>query len=368
MARAIVASKADEGQEVARYFVSPLVLRSLADRLASYKPPVHTEPPRGRVGKYGIDPSAGAPAVEEEVEAPPPPTDTQDLVIKLLACLMVHPTQGQRARLVLRDELPESLYMSLHHAGAVPADIKGDTVIALPPLPDRDSDNKLYPRRGNPNAGSSRTVLATGNATTPEPLAVPLNIVITPPDEFEMEPPGEEEEEDDAVAASAARSGTGTERMSLKRQVMVALSPNPRASEVSGGSSQMPSLISGSLTSTPLSHNSGKGKGLWQRASTNWSSSTPNTPGTTEVSDESRAATLPSPQLSAAGSRGRSVSMKRIGLGVKTTPASGDPADRASSVSPKSPRSPGRKAAINWAAVGRALSPGVVRPPEGGES
>lgn len=342
---------------MARHFVSPLVLRSLVDRLASYKPPAHTETSRGRVGKYGIDPSS-PPPVSAEVEGtpPPPPTDTEDLVVKLLACLMVHPQQGQRARLVLRDELPESLYMSLHQAGSIPADIKGDSVTALPPLPDRDTDNKLYPNKGNAGAGAAgavRSVLATGNATAPTSLAVPLCIVVTPPDEFEAE---QEDDEVEVEQESAAVSGSGgSERpreRSLKRALVAALSPHPNASESGGwdGNNRLPSLVSAGMN-TPGGRSS---RGLWQRASTGWSSSVPNTPGTNDVSEEHRPMTLPSSH----GPRGRSLSSKKSPSKTKLG------GERAASLSLKSPRSPARQSSLSWAAVGRALSPGVVQPPE----
>lgn len=193
--RAIVGSKTDEGVEVAHHFASPLVLRSLVDRLASYTPPAvtGTNVASARIGKYGAEPGSlsppPVPATDLDSEdAPPPATVTEDLVMKLLACLMVNPQQGQRARLVLRDELPEALYMSLHQAGSVEADMKGDSAAALPPLPNRDTDHKLYPKKGNAGAGAkgAQSVLATGNAKAPDSLAVPLSIVVTGPEEEEV--------------------------------------------------------------------------------------------------------------------------------------------------------------------------------------
>lgn len=363
-------SKTEEGLDVARHFVSPVVLHSLVDRLVSYRPPVHTESPRGRVGKYGKEPSSPPPvsAEEEGSPPPPPPTDTEDLVVKLLACLMVHPQQGQRARLVLREDLPEALYMSLHQAGSVPADVKGESAKALPPLPDRDTDNKLYPKKSLVGAGAARSVLATGNAKAPISLAVPLCIVVTPPDEFEVEREEYEVEVEEEAAAvvSAGSGGVGqrpTQR-SLKRSLVAALSPHPNASESGGwdGSSRMPSLVSAGMN-TPGSRSSGKlgsSRGLWQRASTGWSSSVPNTPGTTDASEERRPLTLSPPN----GQRGTSLGLKK--RNSSKAKSASVCASSLSPTSPRSPRSPGRQGSINWAGVARALSPGVVQQPESG--
>lgn len=187
--------------DVAHHFVSPLVLRALVDKLTSYKPPAVKVTPEAskttennRMSKYGRVPgTVNAPPAEEpeepeeekEEEAPPPPTVVEDLVVKLLACLMVHPQQGQRARLVLRDEVPETIYMALHQAGSVPADIKGDSAKAQPPPPQRDTDHKLYPKKGNAAAGAAgaEPVFATGGAKVPESLARPLSIFVTPAEE-----------------------------------------------------------------------------------------------------------------------------------------------------------------------------------------
>lgn len=290
--RAVVASKTDEGMDVAHHFVSPLVLRSLVDKLANYTPPTvkRTADAPVRQSKYGLPqppPSPGPDDAAEEEAPPPPPTVCEDLVIKLLACLMVHPQQGQRARLVLRDELPEAMYMALHRAGSIPADIKGDSSKALPPLPHRDTDHKLYPKKGNAAggaAGAEPMRSTTGGMRAPESLVVPLRISVSPDEEetppvtvTNIEAAGVVGEDDVAVSSDASPSPV--REGSLRRSVVAALK-SQRGSE----SSRLPSIAAtsasgretaggggggGGGSSTP----SGKSKGLWQRASVSWANS-----------------------------------------------------------------------------------------------
>lgn len=297
-----MASKTNEGMDVAHHFVSPLVLRALVDKLTSYQAPPVTEAPGAgsRVSKYGRVPgTVNAPPAEEvpEEDAPPPPTVVEDLVVKLLACLMVHPQQGQRARLVLRDEVPETTYMALHRAGSVPADIKGDAVTAQPPPPHRDTDHKLYPKKGNAAAGAAGaepvTKFATGGAEAPESLARPLSIFVAPAEE--ETPPvtvknvrsaeAAVSREEHAAAGVAGASVSVSEASqsptkregSLRRSVVSALK-SQRAAE-----SRLPSVAAssasgregyrggggGSGVGTP----DGKAKGMWQRASVSWAKS-----------------------------------------------------------------------------------------------
>ena len=281
-----MASKTDEGMDVAHHFVSPLVLRSLVDKLANYTPPSvkGTTGAPIRQSKYGLPqapPSPGPDDAAEEEAPPPPPTVCEDLVIKLLACLMVHPQQGQRARLVLRDELPEAMYMALHRAGSIPADIKGDSSKALPPLPHRDTDHKLYPMKGNAAEGATGTEptrSVTGGVRAPESLAVPLRISLRP-DEEETPPVTVRNIEaagvvgEDDVALSSDASPSPVREGSLRRSVVAALK-SQRGSE----SSRLPSIAAtsasgretgGGGSGTP----SGKSKGLWQRASVSWANS-----------------------------------------------------------------------------------------------
>lgn len=282
-----MASKTDEGMDVAHHFVSPLVLRSLVDKLASYTPPSvkSTTGAPIRQSKYGLPqapPSPGPDDAAEEEAPPPPPTVCEDLVIKLLACLMVHPQQGQRARLVLRDELPEAMYMALHRAGSIPADIKGDSSKALPPLPHRDTDHKLYPIKGNAAEGAAGTEpmrSVTGGLRAPESLVVPLRISLRP-DEEETPPVTVRNIEaagvvgEDDVALSSDASPSPVREGSLRRSVVAALK-SQRGSE----SSRLPSIAAtsasgretggGGGSGTP----SGKSKGLWQRASVSWANS-----------------------------------------------------------------------------------------------
>lgn len=298
--RSIVASKTNEGMDVAHHFVSPLVLRALVDKLTSYQPPAAAETPEAnnRVSKYGRIPGTAnspPPVVEDlpdERNAPPPPTVVEDLVVKLLACLMVHPQQGQRARLVLRDEVPESIYMALHRAGSVPADIKGDAVTVQPPPPHRDTDHKLYPKKGNAAGGAAgaEPVFATGGAKAPGSLARPLSIFVTPAEE-ETAPvtvsnvrhveAAAVAREDDTPTASvnvsvseASQSPTKREG-SLRRSVVSAL----KSQRTADSPSRLPSVAASSASGregyggggggTP----SGKGKGMWQRASVSWAKS-----------------------------------------------------------------------------------------------
>lgn len=278
--------------DVARHFVSPLVLRSLVDRLSSYRPPpVKAAPePSKRTGKYAVDPapqSAIPVAEEEEDDDTPTATVTEDLVVKLLACLMVHPQQGQRARLVLRDEVPETVYMALHQAGSVPADVKGDAATALPPLPHRDTDHKLYPKKGNAGAGAAgaEPARATGGAKTPESLGVPISISVAPAEEETApvtmknvesveELGGEREGALGKSTSEASRSPSTKREGSFKRSVVNALK-SQRASE-----SRLPTTAS----SVASGRDNGEGggdtssvkKGLWQRASVSWAASSLN--------------------------------------------------------------------------------------------
>lgn len=284
--------------DVAHHFVSPLVLRSLVDRLTSYQAPAVTGTAGGNKSpsKYGRTPgsvnvsSPGEGDVPEE-EAVPPPTVVEDLVIKLLACLMVHPQQGQRARLVLRDEVPENVYMALHRAGSVPADIKGDSAMAQPPPPHRDTDHKLYPKKGNAAAGAAgaEPVFATGGAKAPESLARPLSIFLNP-EEVETAPVTVKNvertviEEEVAVpppsVSEASHSLSPTKREgSLRRSVVSALK-NQRAAE----SSRLPSVTAASSASGRDAYGggggagtpNGRGKAMWQRASVSWAKSSLN--------------------------------------------------------------------------------------------
>ncbi len=318
--RAIVASKTNEGMDVAHHFVSPLVLRALVDKLTAYTPPPAAAAPEETarpVSKYGRTPGSvhSPPPVEEEPadeeDAPPPPTVVEDLVVKLLACLMVHPQQGQRARLVLRDEVPETVYMALHRAGSVPADIKGDSVTAQPPPPHRDTDHKLYPKKGNAAAGAAgaEPVLATGGAKAPESLARPLSIFVTQAEEetapvtvknlegavMEHQQREQLRGEEDGLASLSEASQSPTKREgSLRRSVVSALK-SQRAAE----SSRLPSVAAssasgregyggggGSSSGTPPP--GGKGKGMWQRASVKWANSAlnPGNGGNVEVHQE----------------------------------------------------------------------------------
>lgn len=302
--RSIVASKTNEGMDVAHHFVSPLVLRALVDRLTSYQPPAATEAPEAatRVSKYGRAPgTVNAPPPVDELpddrDAPPPPTVVEDLVVKLLACLMVHPQQGQRARLVLRDEVPESVYMALHRAGSVPADIKGDAVTAQPPPPHRDTDHKLYPKKGNAAGGAAgaEPVFATGGAKTPGSLARPLSIFVTPAEEEtapvtvsnvkNAEAAVSREEDLQVQAASASVSVSEASQSPLKREgslrrsVVSAL----KSQRTADSPSRLPSVAASSASgregyggggsSGGLGTPNGKGKGMWQRASVSWAKS-----------------------------------------------------------------------------------------------
>lgn len=290
-----MASKTNEGMDVAHHFVSPLVLRSLVDKLASYQAPAVTGTADGnnRVSKYGRTPGSVnvTPAGENEVpeeEVLPPPTVVEDLVIKLLACLMVHPQQGQRARLVVRDEVPENVYMALHRAGSVPADIKGDSATAQPPPPHRDTDHKLYPKKGNAGAGAAgaEPVFATGGAKAPESLARPLSIFLNPAEEDtapvtvkNVERAVIEEEVVVVSVSEASHSPSPTKREgSLRRSVVSALKSQRNAessrlpSVAANGASGRDAYGSGGGAGTP----SGKGKGMWQRASVSWAKSSLN--------------------------------------------------------------------------------------------
>eukprot|EP00752_Nemacystus_decipiens_P001840 g1774.t1 len=310
-ARSIVASKTNEGMDVAHHFVSPLVLRALVDKLTSYQPPLATEAPdtsNNRVSKYGRAPgTANAPPKVEQLpderDEPPPPTVVEDLVIKLLACLMVHPQQGQRARLVLRDEVPENVYMALHRAGSVPADIKGDAVTAQPPPPHRDTDHKLYPKKGNAAGGAAgaQPVFATGGAKAPGTLARPLSIFVTPAEE-ETAPvtvsnvenvgaaagsqEGEEEEKGRDVASVSEASQSPTKREgSLRRSVVFSRKSQRTAESSQSPPSRLPS-VSANYSSTTEGYGgggdggpgtpNGKGRGLLQRASVSWAKSSLN--------------------------------------------------------------------------------------------
>lgn len=294
--RSIVASKTNEGMDVAHHFVSPLVLRSLVDKLTSYQAPAVTGTAEGnnRVSKYGRTPGSVnvTPAGEEDVpeeDAVPPPTVVEDLVIKLLACLMVHPQQGQRARLVLRDEVPENVYMALHRAGSVPADIKGDSATAQPPPPHRDTDHKLYPKKGNAAAGAAgaEPVFATGGAKAPESLARPLSIFLNP-GEVETAPVTVKNveraviQEEVVVAPSvseASHSQSPTRREgSLRRSVVSALK-----SQRTAESSRLPSVAVSSASGRDAYSGGGgagtpggRGKAMWQRASVSWAKSSLN--------------------------------------------------------------------------------------------
>lgn len=296
--RSIVASKTNEGMDVAHHFVSPLVLRSLVDKLTSYQAPAVTGTAEGnnRVSKYGRTPGSVnvTPASEEEAAeevAVPPPTVVEDLVIKLLACLMVHPQQGQRARLVLRDEVPENVYMALHRAGSVPADIKGDSVTAQPPPPHRDTDHKLYPKKGNAAAGAAgaEPVFATGGAKAPESLARPLSIFINPVEEetapvtvknVEDAVIKEEDVEPSVSVSEASHSQSPTRREGSLRRSVVSVLKSQRTTE----SSRLPSVAASSASGTDAYGGggagagtpNGKGKGMWQRASVSWAKSSLN--------------------------------------------------------------------------------------------
>eukprot|EP00903_Cladosiphon_okamuranus_P008054 g7768.t1 len=299
-ARSIIASKTNEGMDVAHHFVSPLVLRALVDKLTSYQPPAVPEAPEPKapVSKYGRLPGTvnSPPPVQEELpdetDAPPPPTVVEDLVVKLLACLMVHPQQGQRARLVLRDEVPESIYMALHRAGSVPADIKGDAVTAQPPPPHRDTDHKLYPKKGNAAGGAAgaEPVFATGGAKVPYSLARPLSIFVTSAEE-ETAPvtvsnvkhaEATAAAQDDDVASVSVSVGEASQSPtkregSLRRSVVSAF----KSQRTADSPSRLPS-VAASSASGPEGYGgggvsgetpSGKGKGMWQRASESWAKS-----------------------------------------------------------------------------------------------
>lgn len=382
----MVASKTDEGIDVAHHFASPLVLRSLVDRLAGFKPSVAVASTRSASYNDASSVSEGS-----DIDLPQA-TLTEDLVMKFLACLMVHPQQGQRTRLVLKDEVPESLYMVLHKAGSVPADIKGDSVMALPSVPERDTDNKLYPKKMRAGGESEEREItsAAGRAKAPESLAVPLCIVITNhggdvgacvDDEADdggtttvatedpVGPAGEVVEERSFVRESRVAS--------LKRSVVAALSPAPhhqRAYEMSRAAS------SASVDTSPPGSSTSKGgklrgKGLWQRSSTSLTSSPSNTtsPGNgngkssastsgsvhhkqrqhqqqKSLPEESRPMTLPS--MASSLSRGRPLSAKKS----PTDKAE----ERAATLSPSTQNlSPKSRSGISWAAVAAALSPGL---------
>lgn len=364
-----MASKTNEGMDVAHHFVSPLVLRALVDKLTAYKPPAVTGTAEGnnRVSKYGRVPgTANTPPAEEmpEEEAPPPPTVVEDLVVKLLACLMVHPQQGQRARLVVRDEVPERIYMALHRAGSVPADIKGDSATAQPPLPHRDTDHKLYPKKGNAAAGAAgaEPVLATGGAKTPESLTRPLSIFIAPPEEETAPVTVKNVEravqaEDASVTAAAAtvtaanaasvseasHSQSPTKREgSLRRSVVSALK-SQRA-----GESRLPSVAASSSTATGREGYGGSGgsgdltptgraKGMWQRASVSWAKSSLNpvnggnvdvhaakamaTVEKVDVVHEERPLTMPAPSPKPSPTTARTISMRALATRLSPKPA-----------------------------------------------
>lgn len=381
-----MASKTEEGAEVAHHFASPLVLRSLVDRLASYTPP----PPTGtnvvstRIGKYGAETTTlQPPPVLDPSENAPQATVTEDLVIKLLASIMVHPQQGQRARLVLKDELPEDIYMSLHQAGSIPADIKIDSVTVLPPLPDRDTEHKVYPKVNPPAEGEVlERKSAVGVAVVPESLAVPLRIVVTPPVEDEVV------EDVEASVEEERNSGTltvvsGEQReeaqeeyeertfvresraASLKRCVVAALSPSPhhqRTHENSGIPSGSPNCRD---AGTPRKGKP-RGKGPWHRSSASLTSSPSNgtssgngtssasstTTSTVQqqrVPEEKRPMTLPSPQFV----RGRALSWKKSAEKAKS-------GERSSTLSPSGQGTTTKsRSSMTWAAVAAALSPGL---------
>lgn len=395
-----MASKTNEGMDVAHHFVSPLVLRALVDKLTSYQAPPVTEAPEAgsRVSKYGRAPgTVHAPPAEEvpEEDAPPPPTVVEDLVVKLLACLMVHPQQGQRARLVLRDEVPETVYMALHRAGSVPADIKGDAVTAQPPPPHRDTDHKLYPKKGNAAGGAAgaEPVFATGGAKAPESLARPLSIFVNLAEE-ETAPVTVENVEDVEAAVSReeeeeARAGTGTgtaasaseasqsptkREGSLRRSVVSALKsqraaesrlPSVAASSASGREGHGGgSGSSGSGLGTP----NGKGKGMWQRASVSWAKSAlnPVNGGNVEVHQakaaaktekvdvvgEQRPLTLPPSSPKPDPAKARTLSMRALATRLSPRPVS--------ELSPTNPSSTkGRSSVMGWGSSSVAsTSPG----------
>lgn len=371
---AIVASKTDEGIDVAHHFASPLVLRSLVDRLASYRAPAVTGTSEGnnRVGKYGFTPGASSPApVAEAVEdVPPPPTLTEDLVIKLLACLMVHPQQGQRARLVLRDEVPEALYMALHQAGSVPADIKGDSATALPPLPHRDTDHKLYPKKGNAGAGAAGAEPegATGGAKAPESLARPLSILVTPEEE-ETTPVTVENVEGNGIPeevsvppCAASEASPSPRRESLRRTVVSALTPG-RSSE-----SRVSSFAGRSAGGGPSPSRTPSGRGtMWQRASKSWAKSALNpanggaeykvTSGTVtvDVVEEDRPVTLPAPSPQASEmSRSKAISLRK--LSTRLAPP------RASSSSPVVGGSAKGRSVMGWGTISVASNSNSPKP------
>lgn len=400
--RAIVASKTNEGMDVAHHFVSPLVLRALVDKLTAYTPPpppAAPEEPARPVSKYGRTPGSvitPPPAEEEpadEDDATPPPTVVEDLVVKLLACLMVHPQQGQRARLVLRDEVPETVYMALHRAGSVPADIKGDSVTAQPPPPHRDTDHKLYPKKGNAAAGAAgaEPVFATGGAKAPESLARPLSIFVTPAEEetapvtvrnvegAAMEQQQPEGQEELASLSEASQSPTKREG-SLRRSVVSALR-SQRAAE----SSRLPSVAAssasgregyggggGSSSGTPPG---GKGKGMWQRASVKWANSAlnPVNGGNVEVHqekararaetvevdvvNEERPLTLPASSPKPDPAKARTISMRALATRLSPRPAS--------ELSPTNSSSTKGRSVMGWGSSSVAsTSPGPATSPK----
>ena len=376
-----MASKTDEGSDVARHFASPMVLRALVDKLASYRPPAMTgavEMVKTSSYKYAAPAPAPEPASEptppEAVgdEAPRPPTVTEDLVIKLLACLMVHPQQGQRARLVLRDEMPEKVYMALHQAGSVPADIKGDSSKALPPLPHRDTDHKLYPKKGSAVAGAAGAgpALATGGARTPQCLENPISIP-TVPEETKTAPVTVENVEivagEKSGEAGSEGSGSPKREPSLARSVVASLmshrgSPESRATSVP--------LSSASGRDNGAAVSPGKAKGLWQRASASWAHSPLNpaygvhdrssaSPSKVETVDEERPSTLSSPDTSEA-TKSRAASMRKLGTRLSPKPVTG------SSTSPLPAVNERAQGEAIWGSVSVASS--SPKPTDGGGS
>lgn len=399
--RSIVASKTNEGMDVAHHFVSPLVLRALVDKLTSYQPPAATEAPgtSNRVSKYGRVPGTvnAPPAVEElpdERDAPPPATVVEDLVIKLLACLMVHPQQGQRARLVLRDEVPENVYMALHRAGSVPADIKGDAVTAQPPPPHRDTDHKLYPKKGNAAGGAAgaEPVFATGGAKAPEALARPLSIFVTPAEEEtapvtvsnvkNVEAAVLSREGDPASVSVSEASQSPTKREgSLRRSVVFSLKSQRTAEGSSQSPSRLPSVAASSTSPSRMEgyggggSPNGKGKGMWQRASVSWAKSALNPVNggnvdvhqgkaaaiaekdKVDVAGEERPLTLPaSPKPDPA--KARTLSMRALATRLSPRPVS--------ELSPTNASSTKGRSAMGWgsSSVASSMSPRPATSPK----
>ncbi|CAM9376579.1 unnamed protein product, partial [Discosporangium mesarthrocarpum] len=234
-ARAVIASKAEEGVAVAHQFVSPVVLRTLVDKLSAYKVQAITGTvAAGKSAQSAQSTSSSDPAAVAAICAGEDGFETESLVIKLLACLMQHPQEGERTRLVLREEAPEALYLALLQLGTVASDVRLDAVATLPSLPPRDSENRLYPK-----VRSGDSLLGTSPESAPLSLKRPMTIYI------DANRPGR---------ATEARPGSS-----------LSASPRPVSSQV--GYSRGDNLGSARSSRTPLSRWQQMANAGWQGAS-----------------------------------------------------------------------------------------------------